>query len=377
MRTAVPSESKYLSVAAKIESELRDGAWDGGKMPSVRGIASQYAVSVVTASRALQVLRDKGLIQTIERSGCYRIPPPTADRWAVCLRLTPGAMQRHTVSLSQSGFLALARRQPMHLEFQAFDVKPGLRAEEARAAAAQAKEDGIKGVFLLPSRVSADEAAADDAFLAGCGAAGLPAVLLERNLRGRTRLTHDVVAIDDVDAARECTQYLFALGRKRVGLVVASPISSHNDRAAGYLHAVHEARAAAPARKTPPPEVIIRQPTDLPTREAYSAVADEVLRQKLDGVICYQDYTAMGVIVELLQRRLRVPDDVAVVGFDNLPIGEEFGITLTTYDYPSELMADCAVQLMTQRIATPARPPVKVTLPGKLIVRQSTEKSGG
>src|SRR5262249_13572567 len=120
---AMPSltvSSKYLRVAARIEAELRTGACEGGKMPSVRGITPQYGVPVVTASRALQVPRDKGLTQTIERSGCYRIPPPTADRWAVCLRLTPGTAQRETFSIAQNGFLAVARTSPMHLEFDAF-----------------------------------------------------------------------------------------------------------------------------------------------------------------------------------------------------------------------------------------------------------------
>jgi LacI family transcriptional regulator len=368
--TATARESKYLSVAARIESELRDGAWDGGKMPSVRGVASQYNVSVVTASRALQVLRDKGLIQTIERSGCYRIPPPTADHWAVCLRLTPGTMQRHTSSMSQSGFHALARREPMHLTFDAFDVKPGLTPADAKTAAEQALADGLKGVFLLPSRVSEQEAQADETFLAGCDAAGLPVVLLERTVRNRNRLTHDLVAIDDLAAARECAEHLFAIGRKRVGIVVASPTSSHNDRIAGYLYAVHQARVTA--RRHAPPEVVLRQPTDLPTKEAHSAIADEVIRHKLDGVVCYQDYTALGVIVELLQRRLQVPKDVAVVGFDNLPIGQEFGISLTTYEYPAEAMADCAVQLMRHRLGRPARLPVKMAIPGRLIVREST-----
>jgi LacI family transcriptional regulator len=364
--------SKYLRVAARIEAELRTGAWDGGKMPSVRGIALQYAVSVVTASRALQVLRDKGLIQTIERSGCYRIPPPTADRWAVCLRLTPGSAQRETFSVAQAGFLAVARRSPMHLAFDAFEVTAKLSVEAAKAAARKAVGDGVKGVFLLPSRVSDEEAAADAAFVEGCKQAGLTTVLIERGIRGWPAAANDLVAIDDVAAARECVEHLYATGRRRVGIVVASPTTSHNDRVAGYLHAVHDAQFGVFARKPAPVPVVLRQPTDLPTREAYSAVADEIVKHKLDGVVCYQDYSAIGVIVELLQRRVWVPKDVGVIGFDNLPIAAEFSIPLTTYDYPGEAMADIALRLMRYRLDNPARPPVKVVVPSTLIVRAST-----
>lgn len=364
--------SKYLRVAARIEAELHTGAWEGGKMPSVRGIATQYGVSVVTASRSLQVLRDKGLIQTIERSGCYRIPPPTADRWAVCLRLTPGAAQRETFSVAQAGFLAVARHTPMHLEFGAFSVTAELTVEAARAAAKKAAADGVKGVFLLPSRVSDEEAAADAAFVEGCRQVGLPTVLIERGIRGQPPYAHDLVAIDDVAAARECVEHLYATGRRRVGIVVASPTTSHNDRVAGYLHAVHDAQFGAFARKPAPVPVVLRQASDLPTREAYAALADDIVKHKLDGVVCYQDYSAIGVIVELLQRRVRVPKEVGVIGFDNLPIAAEFSIPLTTYDYPGEAMADIALRVMKYRLENPTRPPVKVVVPSRLIVRAST-----
>lgn len=366
------SAPKYVTVAEAIEGQIVEGKWEGGRMPSVRGIASEHKVSVVTASRALQVLRDKGLIHTIERSGCYRVPPPSAERWALCLRPTPGPWQRANVSIIRSGFESLARRQPMHLDFEAFALSEQLTAAAAQTAATAAREHDVQGVFLLPGRSCETEAHSEEAFLSGCKSAGLPVILLERNLRGRNGfLSTDLVCLDDIGGAAALTRHLFEIGRKRVGIVVASPTSTHNDRLAGYLYALHIARNAV-GKRIEFPEVVIRQPAELPTKEAFAAVADVVVREELDGVVCYSDYVALALILEFLQRGLRVPKDVAVAGFDDLPVGELFAAGLTTFDYPAERVAEQAVRLMRERVKDPNRSPVKVVVPGSMQVRGST-----
>jgi LacI family transcriptional regulator len=370
--TRTTTNPKYLEVSAALEEQVRGGRWDGGKMPSVRGIAQQHGVSVVTASRAIQVLRDKGLIQTIERAGCFRVPAPTADRWALVLRLTPGPWQKATLGMTRVGFEALARREPMHLEADLFPLAPEMSERDILPLVRRAKELGVRGAFLLPSRCSDEEMRLDERFLACCDLERLPVVLLERNLRGHDRpLDRDLVAVDDVDGAARCTRHLLDLGRRRVAIVVASPTSSHNDRVAGYLYALHAAQQ--PTRKNAERKpIVLYQSNDLPSREAYAKLADQVRKQEVDGVVCYQDYTAMGLIVELLARGLSVPDDVAVVGFDDLPIGNLFTVGVTTYAFPSEGIAEQAVRLMRERLRDPGRSPTKVVVPGRLIVRESS-----
>jgi LacI family transcriptional regulator len=364
---------KYVDVAEALEAQIREGKWDGGKMPSVRGIAELHGISVVTASRAIQILRDKGLIQTVQRSGCYRVPPPSAERWALVIRTAPGPWSKATMSLSRVGFEALARREPMHLEPDLLDPGSGDSEADLRAQVRAAKAANVSGAFLLPSRHSEEDVHRDERFLAACAAEGLPVVLLERNLRGHNReLTHDLVAVDDLDGATRCTRHLLDRGRRKTAVVVASPTSSHNDRVAGYLFALHAAnreRAAGAPELRP---VVLYQSTDLPTREAYALLADQVRKLKLDGVVCYQDYTAMGLIIELLARGLRVPDDVAVTGCDDLPLGNLFAVGITTYTYPADVMAEQAVRLMRERKKDATRPPLKVVVPGRLIERAST-----
>jgi LacI family transcriptional regulator len=95
-----------------------------------------------------------------------------------------------------------------------------------------------------------------------------------------------------------------------------------------------------------------------------------------DGVLCYEDYTAMGLILELLTRRIRVPADVAVAGFDNLPIGSSFSMGVTTYALALEDLCRQALRTMRTRLQEPGQQPVKVVVPGKLIIRESTVGAG-
>jgi LacI family transcriptional regulator len=155
-----------------------------------------------------------------------------------------------------------------------------------------------------------------------------------------------------------------------VAIVIASPTSSHTDRVAGYLYALHTARLSE--KKPEPPELVIRLPEERPTEGVSAYLAGRVVKEKIDGVICYQDYVAMGLIVELLNRGVRVPADVAVLGFDDIDVTSLFPDGLTTYAYPAEGMAEQAVRLMRERIANPKRPPVRVIVPGRLIIRGST-----
>jgi LacI family transcriptional regulator len=81
------------------------------------------------------------------------------------------------------------------------------------------------------------------------------------------------------------------------------------------------------------------------------------------------------VILELFRRGINVPRDVAVVGCDDLPIGNSFALGVTSYSYSSEAIARTALRVMTNRIAYPDDPPKKIVLQGKLVIRDSTAVS--
>jgi LacI family transcriptional regulator len=356
---------KYLDIARAIEIRIAGKA--SAKVPSAREVAAAYGVSVVTASRAIQVLRDKGLIRTVDRSGSFLAPAPEArERYALVQRSTPGPWLHASLSFIQAGFAAIERRERVHFEVDRFSFDDATRPAELRRQARRASEAGLSGVVFMPSRYKDEAARQDELFLRSCREAGLAVVLIERNLRGLSRpLEYDLVAADDLDGGMRCAQHLLEQGRRRIAFITGSPTSSHGGRLAGYLAALHHAQTGWGP-------LVLEQSVSKPGKESYADLADRIVAKRADGVVCYQDYTALGLILELLKRGIRVPADVAITGFDNLPIGKAYSIGVTTYAFSSETVALHATRLIRARLADGAGPPFKLLIPGELIIRESS-----
>ena len=118
--------------------------------------------------------------------------------------------------------------------------------------------------------------------------------------------------------------------------------------------------------------MVLEQSAGLSDKQTFRELADCVLGLQADGVVCYEGYMAMGLILELLARGVRVPADVAVTGFDDMPIGNSFAIGVTTYALAGEDVARQASRLMRERVRHPGQRSVRVHVPGELIVREST-----
>ncbi len=259
---ASASLPKYLDIARAIEARV--AGRDGAKVPSSREIAATYGVSVVTASRAIQVLKDKGLIRTVDRSGSFVTPAASADRvgrYALVQRSTPGPWLQASLAFIQAGFAAIRRHEGIEVDVDRFHFDDATRPADLRRQARLAAEAGVSGVVFMPSRHTDEAARQDEAFLRACREAGIAVVLIERNLRGLARpLEYDLVAADDLDGGLRCTQHLLDQGRRRIAFLTGSPTSSHEGRLAGYLTALHRAgeglrRWSSSSRGASPPGI--------------------------------------------------------------------------------------------------------------------------
>ncbi|VTS08176.1 LacI family DNA-binding transcriptional regulator [Tuwongella immobilis] len=369
------AQPRYLDIADRVEEQIRAGQWTESNFPTVRNLAREHSVSIVTASRAMQALRDRGLIQIVGRSGAYLIPPtPTkAKAWAAWLRLTPGPFEHATRSMILSAFQRHAESLGGDIRSDLFPEKGNLARTAVDTAVESLQAEGVLGVLLLPSRVSTIDTECELMLIERCQSAGIPVVLVERNLRGAQReLPCDLVSSDDFLGGVLATRHLQEQGCRRIGFVSSSPTSSHTTRMGGYLAGlIPDAASQDPPQM---PVVLWQDPTQ-PPREAYQRLAQQALDAELDGMICYQDYTAVGLIMELMKRRVRVPEQISVVGFDNLPISEAYAVGVTTYAFPYPAIAAQALRMIEDRRTRPSVPPLHVVLRGELVVRESSNRS--
>jgi DNA-binding LacI/PurR family transcriptional regulator len=198
-------------------------------------------------------------------------------------------------------------------------------------------------------------------------AAGVPLVLLgERMLDAPA----DHVAIDNVRAATEATRHLVDIGRRRIAAIGDQPGQSGGtaaQRLAGYEIAV---RAAG---QVPDPELTVAAAAYHRAEGAAAMNSLLDLAEPPDAVFCFNDLLAIGAIRAARERGVRVPEDVAVVGFDGTEEGEYNAPPLTTVAPDKKAIAETTVELVRQRLATGDEfVPQDVETPFSLEIREST-----
>ena len=185
------------------------------------------------------------------------------------------------------------------------------------------------------------------------------------------RFTHaaaDHIAVDSVRAARDATKHLIDLGRRRIAFIGAQTrIGTAATRLAGYQSALQQAGQ-------PVDQNLIVRISPFHRTEGAAAMAT-LLRaeQPPDAVFCVNDLLALGAIRTLLTAGLRVPEDVAVIGFDDIEDGRFTSPTLTSISPDKKQIAEISVELLARRIRGGAsQAPVDVVAGHQLRLREST-----
>ncbi|SDT34535.1 LacI family DNA-binding transcriptional regulator [Microlunatus soli] len=189
----------------------------------------------------------------------------------------------------------------------------------------------------------------------------------------------DHVVVDNAASAREATAHLIDSGRRRIGFLgylFDGTLGTGDLRFAGYRQALKDAGirfsaswVVGPAADAPPATA----EGDYSREEGF-ARAESLLDRidDFDAIVCANDLLAIGLMHAFRLNGVRVPADIAVIGWDDVPEGSFTQPTLSTVSPDLDAVASAAVRILLRRIEDPATAPTGQVTPHRLVIREST-----
>jgi LacI family transcriptional regulator len=177
------------------------------------------------------------------------------------------------------------------------------------------------------------------------------------------------VVLDHNTAAEMALKHLYDLGHRAIAFMRGQPYSS--DSEVRWQSMVNVSRELGLAIQ---PELTIQLTKDLTTPELGYPVVQQLLahHRRFTAMVCFNDMAAIGAIRALHDARLRVPEDISIIGFDDVPQAAFQTPSLTTIRQPLHEMGKLAAQLLLERLRSPAVIPEEVAVKPRLIVRETT-----
>jgi LacI family transcriptional regulator len=182
-------------------------------------------------------------------------------------------------------------------------------------------------------------------------------------IRWQSPLRVDMIAMEKRRAMYQLVEHLASLGRRRIAFLGPSP--TIDERAEAFPHAM--ARVDLPC----PDEWRVLSPW---TAEGAYPVAQALLAEHgrvIDALVCACDTIAIGAMRAAKECGMRLPDDLAITGFDDIHFARDLDPPLTTVHAPKELLGELGARRLLERIENPDLPPIVQMVPTTLVVRAS------
>ena len=219
------------------------------------------------------------------------------------------------------------------------------------------QSEHVAGLIIVPANSH------DSTGLARLHRLGIPIILLDRTVDG---LLVDVIKVDNVRGAFEAVKHLIDLGNTRIGIITGYEyLSTASERYAGY-------RNALTAAGLPIDDSLVKF-GDFKTESGYRLTREMMSAPaRPQALFVANNLMTLGALRALRELGLRVPLDVPLVGFDDMPWSAELYSPLTAVSQPTYELGQEAVNMLLRRIAQPGAPSRMVTLQTQLIVRESS-----
>jgi DNA-binding LacI/PurR family transcriptional regulator len=324
---------------------------DGQHMLATRKLAEQFGVSEMTVRRDLQELSQDGLLKR-QHGGAAPAPVPRVAQLKEIGILLVSSTGKYSDPFFNR-ILEGADRKLHELGYRVAYINTRAEVNTTAHAHDLLQSHPVDGIILV-------------GFVRGESLDYLRA-----NVRALVQTTDpigpelDTITFDGVDGVRQMVRHLVSCGYSRLGFITGQ----YDSRYQGFIEGIQE--HGLPADEAL--RVTLPYGLDGWTPELGHEGAERLMRlpKPPDAIVCASDRIAIGAIQWLHQHNFRVPDDVAVTGFDNLAESAFTVPPLTTVHIYKELMGELAAERAVKRIENEHEIPLYIQTPTKLVIRQS------
>ncbi|MGF2949329.1 GntR family transcriptional regulator [Microbacterium alcoholitolerans] len=346
----------FESVATKLRTRIDAGEWASGvRLPTEKALAEQFSVGLNTVRRAVEILVNDGLVVRRQGSGTYVTPQRTETGSRFVGAIVPSTSYYFPTVIAGIERATGAAGVRMLLASSDYDHDRELMRVREMI------ESGVSGLLIAPTLHLGDAEAQLDAIRA----LGVPTVLVER--RPSTPEPDDrlsYIVTDVVGGGFAAVRHLVEQGCTRIGFMGRSDTATADDVFAGFERAI---AAFDVPRLT---DAIVRRPSwERDELADFAAIAKE---QRLDGVFCLGDREATALIPRLRAQDISVPDDLAVICYDDEVAGLA-EVPLTAVSPPKFEVGRLAANTLLRLIATQgAAAAVRTRLLPSINIRESS-----
>jgi DNA-binding LacI/PurR family transcriptional regulator len=359
--------AKYIDIFDNLKQCIDDGAYNAGaRLPSENELVKTYQASRVTVGRALRELQTKGYVERRAGSGTY-VKTYSAKQHTFGL-LIPQLGQTEIFEPICQGMVSAPQIKNHVLVWGKSLAGADTTEAEARDTCLRLISNRPSGVFFAPFEDNAGQDHINAMVAAMLDEAGIATVLLDRDIVAYpNRSSYDVVGINNRRAGNVATRHLINAGCKRIGFVGKPHLApSCIARSDGYRDALLSSDLD--------PDAGFCEKFDPSDEEKLASV---MRKHRPDGIVCSNDYTAAQLMQSFSRLKIAVPDQVRLVGFDDVKYASLVSVPLTTIHQPCAQIGAAAVQAMLQRIESPQMPSRDIFVDFHLVVRQSSGSTMG
>jgi DNA-binding LacI/PurR family transcriptional regulator len=366
------AEPLYRTIANDLLAEIRSGRLKAGdRLPTEADLERRYSVSRITAARALRELQNLGLANRVQGSGSYVQEGAAAPGGA--LRFVAAIfpeLERNSIPEILAGIEAECAVRRILVTYHNSRNDPRLE----RQIIEQLHSQDCQGILLFPCF----NLLANAALYSQLSLARHPLVMLDRSI---DFLNLPLVACDNAGSMAALCRHVIQQGHRRIGFLCNSieAISSEQERFQGYGQALMAAGLPVDAGLVWRclPQAGPDSATLLPSAEERSGQVRAALDyyRSLDDpptcVMAVNDLLAIALEKALLSSSLRIPQDMAVTGFDDVEASQHMDVPLTTVGQPFRSIGQEAARwLLAPPPATSGGHPA-IRIPGGLRLRAS------